>query len=192
MYDIDTKNVKSGKKLYYIIFLAGLFFACIIGFATFDSFISLITNPLSLIFFFLPLSFMILSIINIRRINRRVALINELNKKGKLIKNLSYHMENTGIVYNNIKIYEPVVDYVLPNGTKLIWHGDPRFDLKNSDADGMVDVVIDEDNPDNYFIDFEINRLSGNLPSDYYNNSMEQNNSIDEVNTEQSTDNILQ
>ena len=30
-------------------------------------------------------------------------------------------------------------------------------------------MVIDEADPDNYFIDFEINRLSGNQPSDYYN-----------------------
>ena len=32
----------------------------------------------------------------------------------------------------------------------------------------MVDLLIDESNPDNYYIDFEINRLSGNLPQDYY------------------------
>ena len=35
----------------------------------------------------------------------------------------------------------------------------------------MVDLVIDENNPKNYFIDFEINRLSGNLPSDYAQSS---------------------
>ena len=41
----------------------------------------------------------------------------------------------------------------------------------------MVDLVIDEANPNNYFIDFEINRLSGNLPTDYYtNNQTFQNN----------------
>ena len=33
----------------------------------------------------------------------------------------------------------------------------------------MVDLVIDESNPSNYFIDFEINRLSGNQSTDYYN-----------------------
>ena len=33
---------------------------------------------------------------------------------------------------------------------------------------GLVDLVIDENNPTNYFIDFDINRLGGNLPSDYY------------------------
>ena len=45
------------------------------------------------------------------------------------------------------------------------------YNRKYSDQDGMVDLVIDENSPKNYFIDFEINRLSGNLPSDYAQSS---------------------
>lgn len=37
----------------------------------------------------------------------------------------------------------------------------------------MVDLVIDESNPSNYFIDFEINRLSGNQSTDYYNQPLQ-------------------
>ena len=41
-------------------------------------------------------------------------------------------------------------------------------------------LIIDESNPDNYYIDFEINRLTGNSSQDYYlqnhqNNSFNQN-----------------
>ena len=39
----------------------------------------------------------------------------------------------------------------------------------------MVDLLIDESNTDNYYIDFEINRLSGNLPQDYYQGNQQNN-----------------
>ena len=96
-------------------------------------------------------------------------LIKELNKKGKLVKNLQYHLEDTGMSVNHVQIQRPVVEYTLPSGSVVTLYGDPRHDGKLYDADGMVDLVIDENNPNNYFIDFEINRLTGNLPTDYYN-----------------------
>lgn len=46
----------------------------------------------------------------------------------------------------------------------------------------MVDLVIDESNSENYFIDFEINRLTGNFQSDYYKGNV---NNV--INTNQST-----
>ena len=50
----------------------------------------------------------------------------------------------------------------------MILRGDPRHDGKVYDEDGLVDLIIDESNPRNYFIDFEINRLTGNTKSDYF------------------------
>ena len=69
---------------------------------------------------------------------------------------------------NNIPIQRIVVDYTLSNGENVTLYGDARYDNKLCDDDGMVDLLIDENNQDNYYIDFEINRLSGNLPQDYY------------------------
>ena len=123
-----------------------------------------------IIFAFIPILFIVVAIINMKKINKRIALIKELNQKGKLIKNLPYHLENTGIIINDIPVQRPVVEYTLPSGSTITLRGDPRHDRKSFDTDGMVDLVIDEDNPENYFIDFEINRLSGNLPTDYYHN----------------------
>lgn len=120
-------------------------------------------------FLILPITLIIISIINIRKVGKRVKLIKELNKKGKLVKNLQYHLEDTGMSVNNVQIQRPVVEYTLPSGSVVTLYGDPRHDGKLYDADGMVDLVIDENNPNNYFIDFEINRLTGNLPTDYYN-----------------------
>ena len=110
------------------------------------------------------------------KISKRVKAVQELNKKGKLVKNLPYRLEDTGMTVNNVRIQRPVVDYTLPSGSIIKLLGDPRHDKKSADSDGMVDLVIDENNPDNYFIDFEINRLTGNLPQDFYisNNQSQQ------------------
>lgn len=128
------------------------------------------------IFLVLPLAFILLAVINMRKINNRIKLINELNQRGKLIKNLPYRLENTGMSVNNTPIQRPVVDYKLFTGSIVTLYGDPRHDKKHMDADGFVDLLIDENNPNNYYIDFEINRLTGNLKEDYYNQNQENDN----------------
>lgn len=127
-------------------------------------------NKWILLFLLLPIVFIGTAVYNIIKVNKRIKLINELNTTGKLVKNLPYRLENTGMSINGVQIQRPVVDYTLPSGTTITLQGDPRHDKKVADKDGMVDLIIDEANPNNYFIDFEINRLSGNLPTDYYTN----------------------
>lgn len=131
-------------------------------------------NNFFFLFIIIPVVFIVVAVINIRKIRKRVKLVNELNKKGKLVKNLPYYLDGAGISINDNEIQRPVVKYTLPSGSIITLYGDPRYDLKSCDEDGMVDLVIDENNPNNYFIDFNINRLTGNLPTDYYN----QNNNI--------------
>jgi hypothetical protein len=255
MYDINIKNVSKGKSLFYIFFLAGLFFLVLIGWIYISSISKLKSldssvtstnvevksyindegttmyspvysyvvngktytcgsnssssvnpgnsnktvyydskNPSScmteysksenniiLIFILIPIIFIIVAVVNIVKVNKRIKTIFELNQKGKLVKNLPYRLENTGTVVNGVPIKMPVVDYVLPNGCSITLYGDARHDKKTYDSDGMVDLLIDENNPENYFIDFEINRISGNLPQDYYQqntNSNVENNSV--------------
>jgi len=128
------------------------------------------------------LTFLIVIIIflvtNIRKVNKRIKSILELNQKGKLIKNLPYRLENTGMIINNAPIQRIVIDYTLSSGTQVTLYGDARHDKKHYDTDGMVDLLIDDNNPDNYFIDFEINRLTGNLPQDYYQQSAPNQNNL--------------
>lgn len=126
------------------------------------------SNKMLLIFLILPAIFIALGVVNINKVNKRIKIIKELNTKGKLVKNLPYRLENSNLKVNGVPIQLPVVDYILPSGVTITLRGDPRHDNKLADADGMVDLVIDENNPENYFIDFEINRLTGNLQSDYY------------------------
>lgn len=137
------------------------------------------SNYITLIFLIIPIAFIIFSTIKIKNINKRIKAILELNQKGKLIKNLPYRLENTGMSVNNVPIQRPVVDYTLSSGSVITLYGDARHDRKHYDEDGMVDLLIDENNPDNYYIDFEINRLNGNLPQDYYQQPMNQNNQND-------------
>ena len=96
---------------------------------------------------------------------KRIAI---LNKSGKLVKNIPYKIEDTNTTVNGVQGIRIVIDYALPNGSMVTLKGDPRYDGMTSDADGMVDLVIDENNPDIHFIDFEINRISGNRPEDYF------------------------
>lgn len=135
-------------------------------------------NYIILVFLLLPIMFIIVAVTNIKKVNKRIKEILELNQKGKLIKNLPHRLENTGMSVNNVPIQRPVVDYTLPTGTTITLYGDARHDKKHFDADGLVDLLIDESNPDNYYIDFEINRLSGNLPQDYYQQPMLNQNSL--------------
>lgn len=145
-------------------------------------------NKWILLFLLLPIVFIGTAVYNIIKVNKRIKLINNLNTTGKLVKNLPYRLENTGMSFNGIQIQKPVVDYTLPSGTTITLQGDPRHDKKVADKDGMVDLVIDEANPNNYFIDFEINRLSGNLPTDYYtNNQVFQNNGNNNFMNQQNT-----
>lgn len=256
MYDINTKNVKKGKKFYLVFLAFGLFFLIIMGGILISMYVnsksldakttstkvivnshtnnegstmysptyyyvvdgveyscssnssssinpgtnnktvyydsknpskcmtdySKSTNKLLLIFLLLPIVFIIFAVVNMRKISKRVKAINELNQNGKLVKNLPYHLENTGMSVNHTQIKRPVVEYTLTSGTTITLYGDPRHDRKSADHDGMVDLVIDENNPDNYFIDFEINRLSGNLPSDYFNSRFNSENQYNNIN----------
>ena len=126
------------------------------------------TSPLFLLLFLIPFVFITVGAIGINKVNKRIKTIKELNQKGKLVKNIPYRTVDSGIRINNRVIFKLMVDYKLPSGSVISLASDPRYDGKVSDNDGTVDLVIDESNPNNYFIDFDINRLSGNRPEDYY------------------------
>ena len=127
-------------------------------------------NWLFLLFAILPAIFIIIGASMNSKIAKRVKQIEALNQTGKLVKNLPYRLESTNIEINNRPLMKIVVDYRLPTGETITLEGDPRYDRKNEDEDGLVDLVIDESNPKNYYLDFEINRVGGNRSDDYYVN----------------------
>lgn len=80
------------------------------------------------IFLFILLLFITISIVQIRKVNKMVKAILELNENGKLIKNLSYRFNNTGITVNNVPIQRPIVADTLPSETVITLYGDVRHD----------------------------------------------------------------
>lgn len=89
------------------------------------------SNFILLAFIIIPIIFVLVAVVNIRKVNKRVKAILELNNKGKLIKNLPYRLENTGTVVNGVPIQRPVVDYTLSSGEQITLYGDPRNDKNN-------------------------------------------------------------
>ena len=48
------------------------------------------------------------------------------------------------------------VEYELPSGEIIKLTGNPRYDRKTHDADGFADLLIDINNIENCYIDFNI------------------------------------
>ena len=58
--------------------------------------------------------------------------------------------------------------YTLPTGITLTLESEPRDDTLTLPKEGYADLLIDENNPDRYFIDTNINRIGGNKEEDFY------------------------
>ena len=88
-----------------------------------------------------------------------------LNENGKLVKCLVYKItsqdDHQGILTQKINI-----TYVSKE------HGELKLvgyrNNEEHESDGYADIIIDEKNPKNYIIKFEINRKEGNRKEDYY------------------------
>lgn len=105
----------------------------------------------------LSIGFILVGGFNIRKINKKIKKMKYLEQHGTLFKGLQYRLERTGIVVNNRDILAPVIDFILPNSSSPITlKGDARFDGILSDNDGLVDLLIDINDTDNYYIDFNI------------------------------------
>ena len=165
LYDVNLKNVRKSYTLPLTGFIIGIIMlipivVLIILFAGEGSeiFLALI----------LPGAFIIAGSKGTYDAWKHIHMVKKLSYTGKLIKNVPYFLVPADVNDSQgNEISSPVAKIVL-NGKTLNLKGDPRFDHKESDKDQLVDILIDEENPQNYFIDFEINRISGNLPEDYY------------------------
>lgn len=104
-----------------------------------------------------PVIFILVGFIQINKCIKKIKNIKYLNLHGKLIKHLPYELVNSNYSINNRNIKAIKVIYKLPNGVETELIGNPRFDGKMADQDGFVDLLIDEQNPENYYIDFNIN-----------------------------------
>ena len=109
-----------------------------------------------LILVFLPVGFIIVGVKGFWGIKKTLDKCDYLERNGTLYKNLPYKMESTNMKFNKIPILRIVVDFKLPNGSVTVLKGNPRHDGRTGDEDSTIDVLIDLNNTDNYFVDFNI------------------------------------
>lgn len=128
---------------------------------------SLKANKILLILNIIPIGFFIPGILLTSKVNKKIKKLKKLNQTGKLVKGLPYNLENTNMSVNGQTLPRITLEYRLQTGELKTLTSGPIFDTKKSNS-STVDLLIDENDTDNYFLDFEINRKNGNLPDDYY------------------------
>lgn len=116
----------------------------------------------------IPIVIITFSLNYVKKTTKKIKVLEELNKNGKLIKGLPYQLK---------KHHKFIINYILPSGDTMVLYGNLNDNKKIKDV-GTVDLVIDESNPKNYYIDSEINRLSGNLPQDYFHQTSQNKQSL--------------
>lgn len=170
MYNINYKIIKKNIGFYRVFFIIGIFILiaeiCMFG-------VENIISPL-LIFMILPFSFIIVGLKNMSKEIKRLKQVEELNRKAVLYKNVPYVLERTNMKVNNVRLRKPVINFQLPGGISIRLEGDPRHDTAQIPREGLIDVLIDPNDTSNHYIDFNIDRLDGNRPEDYYKSINEQ------------------
>ena len=100
--------------------------------------------------------FPLIGILGISNVYKSVKKTKKLAETGTLIKGLPYRMVNSNTSVNGRALPAILVEYTLPTGETREFLGHPRYDYKLKDGDGLVDLLVDLDNPSNYYIDFDI------------------------------------
>lgn len=154
MYDLDYRNVRSGYLFGIMFILIGL-----ILFIIFSCF-KIGSEPIIPVFllYVIIVTNIVLGSYRVIKVFKKIRKMKYLEVNGSLVKNLPYTMVFTNFKFNNKDIMAIAVDYILPTGEVLHLVGDPRYDRKYSDLDGSVDLLIDLNDIDNYYIDFNIRK----------------------------------
>lgn len=163
MYSIDYSNLKKNKNVYMIFLIAGIILLTIMLLMVF-----LAGSVEFLLAIMVPIIFLGLSIPNIIKMNKKIEMVKQLNNTGVLFKNVPYTLVRSNIKVNRVRLRKPVLNFYLPGGIPIKLEGDPRHDTAFIEPTGVIDVIIDPNDTTKYYIDFNINRIEGNRPSDYY------------------------
>ena len=163
MYKVNLKTIKNLRFLFMArailaMFVLMLFIACYMKEYKMDFLI--INFPIFI--------YGIYQLFKVIQINKKIRDVKYLCKHGKLIKNLEFQMVGgkTKWYTNNYKYYDdvirskcPVVNYTLSDGTVKTYYGIDRFDFQEYQNRKSIDLLIDEKNPDIYYLDFDIKEL---------------------------------
>ena len=100
----------------------------------------------------------VILVIKIINIKNRMKKINSLLEYGTIIKNLPFEIETLGATNNRRDIYRIIVTCKLSDGSTRTFKSNDRYDGDEYTKHATVDLLIDENNTDNYYIDYEINK----------------------------------
>ncbi len=123
-----------------------------------------VNKPALIISAILVFSSLAVGVSNIKSTRKAIKNAKYLATNGKLIKGIPYVLEDIPDATNLRRI---AIDYKKDNGSivRLMWK---IYNHKTSDSDGLVDLLIDPNDPNNYYIDFDI-KFSGNVCVENYN-----------------------
>lgn len=116
---------------------------------------------LTLIFFIpidLGIAFLIKKVyFEIKPLLDKKEMLVRLQKTGTLIKNIPYSTVKSKIEIDKTQLEIPVVQYTTRNNQTLILQGIPCYDYNNLGK--TIDLLIDENNPSDYYLGFEIRKI---------------------------------
>ena len=107
----------------------------------------------------IPAIFIIIGLCFIIPTEKRIKKLKHLSKYGTLYKNLPYQIIGSNVSVNGRQLPKIEVKFQLPSGEIRTYEGSPRIDFKTQDEDGYVDLLLDMENPDNYYVDFNIEQI---------------------------------
>ncbi len=105
-----------------------------------------------------------------------------LSTKGKLIKGLPYTVKTTNSYLNGHQGEKIIVTYTTPSGETKEFVGKTRYDLDNIENTDVVDLLVDPDNYNNYYIDFDI-QYTEDAPVEFYQKKTDSNSQTNDSKT---------
>lgn len=114
-----------------------------------------------------------LSFVNYKPSKNKLNDAKYLLNNGVLVKNAPYYKNITSRALNG----DPVVDIVIhvkQSSGEYIRFSQTNREVKFYAKGGTVDILYDPSNYENYYVAKEINRIGGNLDSDYYQSTKEE------------------
>ena len=91
-----------------------------------------------------------------RRVSNRIKKMNELATYGKLIRGLEFETIPSSTYINGRNVPQIKIKYQMPDGTIRELISDKRYDMIDGAYGKTVDLLIDENDPSTYYIDFNI------------------------------------
>lgn len=88
------------------------------------------------------------------KVKKKIKKLKWLEQNGTLIKNLKYEL--VPVKNKNSELMAIQVDYELSSGEIIKLTGEPKYDKNTYNANDFVDLLIDINNIDNYYINFNI------------------------------------